>query len=147
MSDVKPLSSVPVNTLLLSLVITELGRGLPQWLRGKEATCNAGDVNSIPGSGRSPGRGNSNPLQYSYWENAMDRGAWKAVVQRFAKSWTQLKWLSIPHTTRKRRIEDVNPVSTLYRVSHPSLLRGMCKEHVKQPAVFFRSFNSETHWA
>ena len=75
MSDVKPLSSVPVNTLLLSLVITELGRGLPQWLRSKEAACNAGDVNSIPGSGISPGRGNSNPLRYSYWENAMDRGA------------------------------------------------------------------------
>ena len=91
MSDVKPLSSVPVNSLLLSLVITELGRGLPQWLRGEESACNAGDVSSIPGSGRSPGRGNSNPFQYSYWENPMDRGAWQAMVQGVAKSWTQLK--------------------------------------------------------
>ena len=91
MSDVKPLSSVPVNTLLLSLVITELVRGLPQLLRIKESTCNAGDMGLIPGSGRSPGRGNSNPLQYSYWENPMDRGAWQAMVHVVAKSWTQLK--------------------------------------------------------
>ena len=37
--------------------------GLPQWLRGKESTCNAGDVSLIPGSGRSPGEENSNPFQ------------------------------------------------------------------------------------
>ena len=40
----------------------------------KESACNAGDVGSIPGSGRSPGEGNGNPLQYSCLENAMDRG-------------------------------------------------------------------------
>ena len=51
----------------------------------------AGDIReavSIPGSGRSPGGGHSNPLQYSYLENPMDRGAWQATVQRVAKSWT-----------------------------------------------------------
>ena len=45
----------------------------------KESACNEGDLGdtgSIPGSGRSPGGGNSNPLQYSYLENPMDRGAW-----------------------------------------------------------------------
>ena len=41
-----------------------------------ESTCNAGDAGSIPGSGRSPGEGNGNPLQYSCLENATDRGAW-----------------------------------------------------------------------
>ena len=41
----------------------------PRWLSGKESTCNAGDVGSIPGSGRSPGEGNGNPFQYSYLEN------------------------------------------------------------------------------
>ena len=41
----------------------------PRWLSGKESTCNAGDVDSIPGSGRSPGEGNGNPFQYSYLEN------------------------------------------------------------------------------
>ena len=48
------------------------------------------DVGSIPGSGRSPGRGNGNPPQYSCMKNPMDRGALRAVVQRVAKSQTQL---------------------------------------------------------
>ena len=43
---------------------------------GKASTYNAGDPGSIPGSGRSPGEGNGNPLQYSYLENPMDGGAW-----------------------------------------------------------------------
>ena len=43
---------------------------------GKESTCNAEDLDSIPGSGRSPGEGNDNPLQYSCLENPMDKGAW-----------------------------------------------------------------------
>ena len=54
---------------------------------GKASACNAGDLGSIPGSGRSPGEGNGNPLQYSCLENPMDRGAWWATVQRVAKSW------------------------------------------------------------
>ena len=49
---------------------------------------NKGDVGSIPGSGRSPGIGNGNPLQYSYLENSIDRGDWWAIVHRVAKSWT-----------------------------------------------------------
>ena len=55
---------------------------------GKEAACNAGDPGSIPGSGRSPGEGNGNPLQYSCLENPMDRGAWQATVCGVAKNWT-----------------------------------------------------------
>ena len=49
--------------------------GFPWWLRqnGKESACDAGDPDLIPGLGRSPGGGNSNPLQYSYLENPMDR--------------------------------------------------------------------------
>ena len=47
---------------------------------GKESACSAGDQGSIPGSGRSPGEGNGNPLQYSCLENPMDRGAWWALV-------------------------------------------------------------------
>ena len=47
---------------------------------GKECACNAGDSGSISGSGRSPGEGNGNPLQYSYLENPRDRGAWWATV-------------------------------------------------------------------
>ena len=52
------------------------------------------DVDSIPGLGRSPGGGYDNPLQYSCLENLTDRGAWRAMVHRFAKSQTQLKWPS-----------------------------------------------------
>ena len=52
----------------------------------------AGDMSSICRSGRSPGKGNGNPLQYSCLENPMDRAAWRATVQRVAKSQTQLKW-------------------------------------------------------
>ena len=55
------------------------GRGLPRGLRGKESTCNAGDKGSIPGSGRSPGGGHGNPLQYSCLQNPMNSGAWRAT--------------------------------------------------------------------
>ena len=48
------------------------------------------NLGSIPGSGRYPGEGNGNPLQYSCLENHMDRGAWWATVHGVAKSWTQL---------------------------------------------------------
>ena len=52
---------------------------------GKESTSTAGDardMGSIPGSGRSPGGGHGNPLQCSYLENPVDRGAWRAAVHR-----------------------------------------------------------------
>ena len=54
--------------------------GSPPSLVGKEPACNAGDLGSLPGTGRSPGEGNSNPLQYSCLENPMDRGAWRTIV-------------------------------------------------------------------
>ena len=52
---------------------------------GKESACNAGDAGLIPGSGRSPGGGNGNPLQYSCLENPMDKGAWWGTVHGVAK--------------------------------------------------------------
>ena len=55
-------------------------RGLPGGLVVKNPPANVGDVGLIPGSGRSPGVGNGNPLQYSCLENLMDRGAWWARV-------------------------------------------------------------------
>ena len=57
----------------------------------KNLATNAGDArdaSSIPELGRSPGEGHGNPLQYSCLENPMDKGAWKAMFHRFAKSWT-----------------------------------------------------------
>ena len=59
--------------------------GFPHSSFGKESVCNAGDPGSIPGSGRSPGEGNGNPLQYSCLENPMDRGAWQATVLGVAR--------------------------------------------------------------
>ena len=58
--------------------------------RLKASTRNAGDPGLIPGSGRSPGEGNGNPLQYSCLENPMDGGAWWATVHGVAKSQTRL---------------------------------------------------------
>ena len=51
----------------------------------KNPPTNARDRDSIPGSGRSPGEGNGNPLQYSCLENLMDRGAWRATVHGVAR--------------------------------------------------------------
>ena len=52
----------------------------------KASSCNVGDLGSIPGSGRSPGEVNGNPLQYSYLENPMDGGTWWAIVHGVPKS-------------------------------------------------------------
>ena len=54
--------------------------GFPGSSYGKESASNAGDLGSIPGWGRSPGEGNGDPLQYSFLENSMDRGAWHGGI-------------------------------------------------------------------
>ena len=65
--------------------------GVPGGSDGKELTCNARDLGLIPGSGRSPGGGNGNPLQYFCLENPMDRGAWQSTVHGVTKSRTRLR--------------------------------------------------------
>ena len=62
--------------------------GFPGGSDGKESACSAGDPGLIPGSRRSSGEGNGNPLQYSCLENSVDRGAWWAIVPEVAKSQT-----------------------------------------------------------
>ena len=62
-----------------------LHKGFPHSSVSKESACYAGDLGSIPGSGKSPGEGNSNPLQYSCLENPMDRGTWQATVHRVVR--------------------------------------------------------------
>ena len=61
--------------------------GFPGDSAVKNLPTDAGDVGLIPGSGRSPGEGNGNPLLYSCLGNPMDRGAWQATVHGVAKSW------------------------------------------------------------
>jgi len=67
-----------------------LSKGFPGGSVVKNPPANAGDAGSIPGLGRSLGKGNGNPLQYSCLENSMNRGAWQATVHRVTQSQTQL---------------------------------------------------------
>ena len=78
-----------VIIILVSATLKFIGMN-PGSSDGKESPHNAGDLGLIPGSGRSPGRGNSNPLQYSCLENSKDKGAWQAIVHGVAKSRSRL---------------------------------------------------------
>ena len=75
---------MPVFTQLMT------DQGFPGGSEVKASASNTGDLGSIPGSGRSPGEGNGNPLQYSCLENPMDGGAWWATVHGVTKSRTRL---------------------------------------------------------
>ena len=66
--------------------------GFPGGSEGKASACNAGYLGLIPGLGRSLGEGHGNPLQYSFLENPMDRGAWQATVHGVTKSQTRLSY-------------------------------------------------------
>jgi len=83
-----------VNTfLILAFLLIDHSTFLesyPGGSAGKESTRNARDLGSIPGLGRSPGEGNSYPIQYSHLENSMDRGAWQAMVHGVPKSRVRL---------------------------------------------------------
>ena len=70
------------SNLSISYIMINLNLGFLDGSKVKNPPANAGDVGSISGSGRSPGEGNGNPLQYSCLENPMDRGAWWATVPR-----------------------------------------------------------------
>ena len=59
-------------------------------IEGKKSACNAGDLGSIPESGRFPGEENGYPLQYACLENSMNRGTWQAIVHGVTKSQTGL---------------------------------------------------------
>ena len=74
-----------VNNDSLALI-----KGFPGGSEVKVSASNAGDPGSIPGSGRFPGEGNGNPLQYSCLKNPTDRGAWWATVHGVSKSWSRL---------------------------------------------------------
>ena len=73
---------------------SEARQGFPNGSSGKESAFNAGDTGdagSIPGMGRSPGRGNGNPPQYSCRENHRDSGAWRAAGQRVGQDWAPMR--------------------------------------------------------
>ena len=79
----------------------------------------------IPGSGRSIGEGNGNPLQHSFLGNPMERGAWRATLYRVTKSWTQLKRLSAhTHTHTAHQNENVSDSRTMFPLPQSSFSLG-----------------------
>ena len=111
------------------------------------------DVGLILGSGRSPGGGRGNPLQYSHLENPMDRGAWQAAFRRFAQSWIWLKQLNmhlclqrsalLPYTTHSKLCwiskAVVNWLQTTLLASSPNTLLN----HPKPQPLQAPSYSSE----
>ena len=83
-----PSPSCPLEPVIKHLLAHhyKMFEDFPSGSAGKESACNAGDGGSIPGSGRSHGGGNGNPLQDNCRGNPMDRGAWLATVHRVTKS-------------------------------------------------------------
>ena len=74
----------------LNVISVDLRRGFPTSSSGQEFACNARDLGSTPGSGRSPRGGHGYPRQYSFLETPIDRRAWQATVHGVTKSQTQL---------------------------------------------------------
>ena len=98
MFSFKSPTDISINLSLYILLFDscyKLYRGFPGGSEVKASACNAGDLGSISASGRSPGEGNGNPLQFSCLENPMDGGAWWATVHGVAKSRTQLSDFTI----------------------------------------------------
>ena len=77
-----------------SYFIVFMGVCFPGGLVCEESACSAGDPGLIPGSGKSPGEGHSNPLQYSCLENSINKEICQGTVHGVAKSWTQLSDLT-----------------------------------------------------
>ena len=110
------LGKVYCNSRIFQLLSTLFYRGFPGSSAGKESVCNERDLGSIPGSGRSPGEGNSYALQYSCLENSMDRGGWQDTVLGVTKSWTQLSDWHFHFQRKNYKINHhfTSPVITLF---------------------------------
>ena len=109
-------------------------------------------LSSIPGSGRSPGGGHGNPLQYFSLENWMDRGAWRATVRGVTKSRTQLKWLSThahtEFTAEYNYDHNLAPqINLLLLLSHFSRVR-LCAtpQTAAHQAPSSLGFSRQEHW-
>ena len=100
--------------------------GFPDGSEVKASACNVGDLGSIPGSGRSPGEGNGNPLQCSCLENPRDGGAWWTAVYGVAQSQTRLKQLSSSSSRwLKRGFPDGSEVkASAHNAGDPGLIPG-----------------------
>ena len=103
-------------------------RGLLWWPSGKE--CSAEDASSFPGLGRSFGRGNGNPPQYSCLNNPMNRKSQLATVHRVAKSWTQLSHWAHTHTYNFRK--NLNPKIKNWLILQVKVQRNSCLKSLIQ---------------
>ena len=122
--------------------------GLPRWLSGKESACSArdtGDSGSIPGSRRSPGGGNGNPLQYSCLDNPMDRGACglqSVGLQRIRHFWASEHACnvrtSICRTSAHAKVLNFLPFVEGFPVV---LLKHFCTL-----TISFSSYNNQERW-
>ena len=111
----------------------------------KASASNAGDPASIPGSGRPPGEGNGNPLQYSCLENPMDRGTWLATVHGVAKSWTRLS--NFTFTLSHKSGDLINGISALIKETHRAALTLLpCEDTMRglRPGRWFSSSHANT---
>ena len=107
-----------VLKIYLGLALSKYSKtqGFPGDSVSKESTCNAGDCNArdsslIPGSGRSPGEGNGNPLQYSCLGNPMDRGGWQATLHGVTKDLDMTDHTHTYHTCyRKPSFQVISPI-------------------------------------
>jgi len=99
-------------------------------------TCNAGDLSSFPGLGRSPGEGNDYPVQYSCLENPKDGGAWWAAVYGVAQSQTWLMWLSSSSSSRVLLISVIVFSLNVYSL----ILLGLCLLILAFSSVCFQGF-------
>ena len=97
---------------------------------GKESACDAGDPGSIPGLGRSPGEGNGNPLQYSFLDNRMDRGALKAIVHEVTRVRNNL--VTKPPPPYKCIYIYIYVVVVVYTVEYYSATKRMKLCHLQQ---------------
>ena len=84
------MSNNPIITIQTTITVVICTREFPGSSDGKESAYSAGDLGLFPGSGRSPGEGNGNPLQYACLENSKDRGAWWATAHGVTENRTRL---------------------------------------------------------
>ena len=107
----KTVFSLGLNILKLKFQVHMQCKIIPKnGSAGKESACNTGDTGDsgwIPGSRRFPGGGDGNPLQYSWLDNPMDRGAWRVTDHRVSRSQTWLKWHSNSRCTLKLILKTV----------------------------------------
>ena len=104
--------------------------------RLKHLPCNAGDLGLIPGSGRSPGEGNGNPLQYSCLENPMDGGAWWATVHGVTKSQTRLSNFTFFHFASWKKSYD-QPRQHILKQRHYFANKGPSSQSYGFPVVMY----------